>query len=253
MKKLSLFLILAMCYGHLMAQSETTTERKRKQDIGINMVGLAVKNQPTVASSLFYRYQINNYQLRLQLIMDGKYNSGSRNTEMVQKQGGFGGFEMDSAINFDPGKSTQYGAMAGLQKNFKIMNSPFSYFYGFDFIYLQTDYQKSGSGQITQSNGGGFDTTKQRIGIKLKENVGNKIYGIGIPIGINYRFSKVFYANIEAKFLVSYQKTKTSFLNETSQTSQFQEFTTRTESSGTIKGVDFGIRPLSAITVGFSF
>lgn len=85
----------------IIASFNSFSQKAMKQDMGVNLAGLVVKNQPTVNPSLFYRYSIGNYQLRLQLSLNGNLNSKSR--EGTNNQSSFGGFVIDSAINFEPG------------------------------------------------------------------------------------------------------------------------------------------------------
>lgn len=245
MKKLLLALII-INYS-LLANSQS----KMKQDIGINLAGVFIKNQETVAPALFYKYALNDYQIRVQLALDGKLDSRDRKGNF-NSGGSFGFFSQDSVLNFDPGRNVRYGFMLGVQKNTEIDQTNFSYYYGVDIIYMMTDFTQSGKGIILQGNGG-FDTTKNRINIKVSNKNKLNTYGIGIPVGITYKFGKRFYTSLEAKFVIAYQKGKSYNLTETSQVQNFQEFTTKTETGTDLKGFDFGIKPLTGLCLGMFF
>lgn len=235
----------------LLATITGFTQKKLNQDIGINMAGVFIKNQETVAPALFYRYSIDNYQIRAQLSLDGNLDSRNRKGHF-NNGGSFGNFSQDSAINFDPGRNVRYGFMLGIQKNKEIDNTDFSYYYGLDILFMMKDFVQSGKGVIVQGNGG-FDTTKQRVNIKISQKNKLNTYGIGIPVGITYKFGECFYTSLEAKFIIAYQKGKSSSLTETNQVVNFQEFTTKTETGTNNKGFDFGIKPLTGLCIGMFF
>lgn len=228
-----------------------SAQKELKQDIGLNMAGILIKNQETVAPALFYRYSIDKYQLRAQLSLDGNLDSRNRKGHF-NNGGSFGNFSQDSAINFDPGRNVRYGFMLGIQKNKEIENTDFSYYLGLDFLFMMRDFMQSGKGVILQSNGG-FDTTKQRINIKVSEKNKLKTYGLAFPIGVTYKFGERFYTSLEAKFIIAYQKGNSTSLAETSQLINFQEFSTKTETSTDNKGFDFGIKPLTGLCIGMFF
>lgn len=243
-KKLTLvFFILSAIFSN--AQSE------KKQEFGVNMAGLIIKNQATVVPSLMYRYKIKRYQLRFQLAMDAKLDS--KNREGTFKNGGsFSNFNLDTSLKYDPGKDIKYGLMAGIQKNYTFDNTPFSYYAGIDLIYLINDFSQSGKGMVLQGNGG-FDTTKQRISLKVSDRTKMQTFGVGLPFGITYKFGQSFFVSAEARFLIAYQKGKNYNLTETSQIQQFQEFNSKIEGNTKFEGFDFGIKPLTGICFGVIF
>jgi hypothetical protein len=227
------------------------SQSKLKQDIGINLAGVLIKNQETVAPALIYKYSINDYQIRIQLALDGKLDSRDRKGN-INSGGSFGSFSQDTILNFDPGRNVRYGFMLGVQKNTEIDQTNFSYYYGLDIIYMMTDFAQSGKGLVLQGNGG-FDTTKNRINIRVSNKNKLNTYGIGLPVGITYKFGKCFYTSLEAKFVIAYQKGKSYNITETTQVQNFQEFTTKTETGDNLKGFDFGIKPLTGLCLGMFF
>ena len=104
--------------GFVFTCSAVFGQKVQRQDIGVNIAGVFIKKQATVAPALFYRYQFNNYQLRFQFCLDG--NLLSRNREGKSNNGSFGSFEQDSTIKYEPGKNMRYGVMIGIQKNLNI-------------------------------------------------------------------------------------------------------------------------------------
>jgi len=226
-------------------------QTEKKQEFGINMAGLIIKNQATVVPSLMYRYKIKKYQLRFQLAMDAKLDSKNRKGTF-SNGGAFSNFNLDTSLKYDPGKDIKYGLMAGIQRNYAFDNTPFSYFVGIDLIYLMNDFSQSGKGMVIQGNGG-IDTTKQRISLKVSERNKFQTFGVGIPFGITYKFGKSFYASAEARFLIAYQKGKNYNLTETTQIQQFQEFNSKIEGDTKFEGFDFGIKPLTGICLGVIF
>ena len=241
-------LILAsLIFSAFISQGQT----EKKQEFGINMAGLIIKNQATVVPSLIYKYKIKKYQLRFQIAMDAKLDS--KNREGTFSSGGaFSNFNLDTSLKYDPGKDIKYGLMAGIQRNYEFENTPFSYFAGIDLIYLMNDFSQSGKGMVLQGNGG-FDTTKQRISLKVSDRNKLQTFGIGIPFGITYKFGKSFYASAEARFLIAYQKGKNYNLTETTQVQQFQEFNSKVEGDTKFEGFDFGIKPLTGLCLGIIF
>jgi len=222
------------------------------QDLGLNMAGLFINKQATVLPSLFYKYHLkDNYQLRFQLAMDGNLSSSKRKGGFSQG-GPFGSFAQDSILNFEPGKDFRYGIMAGIQKNLKIEGTNFSYFYGIDVIFMMDDYKQSGKGVVLQGNGS-FDTTKQRVNIKIDNSRKLNTFGIGVPVGICYTFGKRFYTALEAKFVIAYQDGMVRSKTETSQIQQFEEIVVKTESSSDLQGFDIGIKPITGLSVGMFF
>lgn len=226
-------------------------QSEKKQEFGINMAGLIVKNQATVVPSLMYRYKIKKYQLRLQFAMDAKLDSKDRKGTF-NSGGSFSNFNLDTSLKFEPGKDIKYGLIAGIQKNYTFDNSPFSYFAGIDLIYLMNEFSESAKGMVLQGNGS-FDTTKQRISLKVSDKNKLQTFGVGIPFGITYKFGKSFYASAEARFLIAYQKGKNYTLTETSQIQQFQEFNSKVEGDTKFEGFDVGIKPLTGICLGVIF
>jgi hypothetical protein len=246
MKKSLLSLIFSFVSMIALAQTEF------KQDIGINMAGLLIKNQATVLPSLFYKYHLkDDYQLRFQVAIDGNLNTLKRNGGFSQG-GPFGSFAQDSILNFDPGKNFRYGIMAGIQKNRSIEGTDFSYFYGLDIIFMMDDFKQSGRGVVLQGSGG-FDTTKQRLNIKIDNSRKLNTFGIGLPMGICYTFGKRFYTALEAKFVIAYQDGRFKSKTETSQIQQFEEITIKTEANSDLQGFDIGIKPLTGLSVGMFF
>jgi hypothetical protein len=222
-------------------------QKKMKQDIGVNAAGLFIKNQITVSPSLFYRYSIQNYQIRLQLSLDGNLNSKSRNG--TNNQGSFGGFTIDSSVKFEPGKEVKFGFMMGIQKNKDINNTAFSGYYGLDFIYLSHEFQEKGKGTIVQGSPGNEQVTD--VVVENKSTL--ELYGVGLPVGINYKFGKQFYASLEAKFILAYKIFNLSNINNSNIKNSGQEFLIINEGKSRIQGIDFGIKPLTGLCIGMYF
>lgn len=223
----------------------------KKQEFGVNLAGLIVKNQATVVPSLMYRYKIKNYSLRVQLALDAQLDSKDRSGTFANG-GAFSNFSLDTSLDYDPGKNIRYGLMAGIQKNHEFEHTNFSYFFGLDLIYMMDEFSQSGKGRVVQSNGS-FDTTKQRISLMVKDNQKLQTFGLGVPFGITYRFGRNFFASAEARFLMAYQIGKDYSLIETNQIIQFQEFNSTVKGDTRFTGFDFGIKPLTGITLGVIF
>ncbi len=238
--------LLLLCIG-----INTSAQTKHVQDIGINMAGLLIKNQATVAPALFYKYTFGKYQLRVQLALDGKLDSKDRKGNF-NNAGSFGSFNQDTVLHYNPGRNVKYGLMVGMQRNHEIDKTNFSYFYGLDLMFMMADMYQSAEGFVLQSNGG-FDTTKQRVSLKIRNENKLNTFGIGLPIGITYKFGQKFYTSIEAKFIIAYQIGKSNLTTETSQIQNFDIFTSKSESGTDFEGFDFGIKPLTGLSIGMFF
>ncbi len=226
-------------------------QKNKSQELGVNLAGVLIKNQPTIAPSLLYRYKIKNYQLRIQASMDGDLSSKDRKGNF-SNGGSFGQFTQDTILKYNPGRSAKYGVQLGFQKNHSIENTAFQYYYGLDYIYMISEFKQSASGIIEQSNGG-FDTTKQRININISESNKLTTFGLGLPVGLTYFFAKRFYTSFETRFIIVWQKEKGSKLVDTQQFFQTQEFNTRTETNLDKKGFNFGLRPVTGLCIGLQF
>ncbi|MFM9945004.1 MAG: hypothetical protein ACKVQB_07190 [Bacteroidia bacterium] len=226
-------------------------QKEMNQDLGLNLAGVFIKNQATVAPSILYRYKFKGVQLRFQVSLDGKLNSNDRDSKFGNG-GSFGSFSQDTIIKFEPGKNIKYGLMAGFQKNNQIDNTSFSWYYGLDFMYLIKDFYQKGAGTVAFSNGG-FDTTKTRMTLKVESKTKAHTIGIGMPIGITYKFGKRFYTSLETKFVIAYQKTNEYMFNETNQNQFGQDVTVKTESKNNSAGIDFGLKPITGICLGMFF
>ncbi len=248
MKIKSTFSVILLCFCFL-----ASAQKMLKQDLGLNMAGLIIKNQAIVVPSLFYKYALDNkYQLRIQLALDGKLDSKDRKGNF-NTSGQFGSFNQDTILRYNPGRNFRYGLMLGIQRNHIIVQSNFSYYYGLDLIFMMDDMYQSAEGVVLISNGGGFDTTKQRVNIKIRNKSKLYSFGLGLPIGLTYTFGKRFYTALEAKFAIVYQKGESNFLTETSQIQNFDEFTSKTEKGEDYKGFDFGLKPLTGLCIGMFF
>jgi len=82
-------------------------QSKSKHELGVNGVGLIVKDQPSISSSVFYRYNLNKIQLRAQLIGEDKTIRKDRNGTFTQG-GSFGSFTLDSSLKYNPGTNRKF-------------------------------------------------------------------------------------------------------------------------------------------------
>ncbi|MCB9252607.1 MAG: hypothetical protein H6605_09065 [Flavobacteriales bacterium] len=240
-------LLLLLTYGSF-AQKDSSA---KKQELGINLAGLLIKDQNTVIPGIQYRYKILGGQLRLQFGINSILDNNSR-TGNFDNFSVFGGFNVDTVLDFDPGKTIKLGFMAGYQKNIHSDLKAISYFYGIDLMYFLNELSRNGSGIAKQGNGG-FDTTKQRIQLKVSESFKQQIMGIAIPLGISYNFYKNFFLNLESRIVFTVDKTNKNKSTETLQISQGTTFETKTNSKDTLKAFNFGILPLTALTIGVVF
>jgi len=227
---------------------QAAAQKERKHDIGLNMAGLFIQNQATIEPSIIYKYKMSDWQLRFQFSINSKFND-NKSGGVFSQPGGFGNFIQDTSFDFDPGKNIQYGTMAGIQRNFKLDGSNFSWFYGIDLIYMHTDTKVSGRGTVIL-NSSGFS---QVSSISLKEQNSLKTFGVGFPLGISFNFGKRFYTAIESKFVIVYQTGKVYRFSETTSEDVFNPIATTFEKSSNTKGFDLGIKPLTGVFVGINF
>lgn len=239
---------LCLCFiGSVQAQKKAF-----KQEFGINMAGLFVKNQATIAPSFLYRYKINNYQIRLQLALDSRITKDDRTGLFKQSQANFIS-SRDTDFVYEPAKNNTIGFLAGLQKNKSIQNSGFSYFFGIDFIYMLKDYKRKGKGSSIVTSGSSVVQT-QTVELKTETSNRTKTLGLGVPLGITYHWDKRFYASLESKFVMVYQMSRTvnkteSIQQQTPSSTFILEIANDTRSNG----FDIGIKPLTGICFGVVF
>jgi len=231
----------------------SNAQKESLQEFGLNMVGLAIKKEPTMASALYYKYSFNSIQFRSQLALDGTLNSKKQSGKFTQSFPSF--FQsFDTSVQFKPGKNLRTGLVVGLQKNSEIENSSFQFYYGLDAMYFLNDLKQSGKG-ILKANNGVIDSSLANPDgtITVDSEIKLKTYALGTPVGIIYTYKNKIRIGVEAKFIVAITKGKLNNLVETLQIQNNQEIRFKTGRSETIKEIDMGIKPLTGIFLGILF